>query len=181
MTEPTNKKIRLAAIAVIVLVIAAVVFVSFKMLPTESQPTLSAEHFPTELVGMPAVHQVVTGEEAIQQLGELHGKDINKIVNGYIAMYEQGDRQITLWISQSATEEDANELFGIMDAKMPSSKVFTNYETVELNGNTYKYVSGIGMDNYYFVHGNDNYWVAIKDPDSMSVLEKVVETFIGGH
>ncbi|MHB1420318.1 MAG: hypothetical protein ACYCX4_12160, partial [Bacillota bacterium] len=142
---------------------------------------ISAENFPTELAGLPAVHPVVTGPEAIQQLSELHGKDIGKVVNGYIAMYEQGDRQITLWISVSATEADADELLQIMNAKMPTTNVFTNQKTIEMNGKTYNYVSGMGMDNYYFAQGSRNYWVATNDPDSMGILEKVVETFIGGH
>ncbi|GAW93744.1 hypothetical protein [Calderihabitans maritimus] len=155
---------------VVIGAIVAVYSVSSKKLPE-----LNEDSFPQALAGMPLVH-LVTGEQAIAQISKLHGTNI-PIENGYIAMYRSEDRQAVLWISESATSEEAEELLKIMDEKMPGSSAFSNYTVKVIDGKTYYYVTGIGMHNYYYLKGNRVYWLGTNVEPAEDILKEAVKLF----
>ncbi|WP_366923594.1 hypothetical protein MFMK1_000497 [Metallumcola ferriviriculae] len=158
-----------------VLVVALVV--SWNLTKSEALPTLNAEEFPAELAGMPRV-ELSVGPDAVKNISGLHGTDI-EIVEGLVAIYSTAkeDRQMIVWVSESRNKQEATKLLTIMDNMMPNSSAFSNYQVKILNGRTYYYVTGIGMDNYYYQKGKRLYWVAIKDKDPETVLLNIVDRF----
>jgi hypothetical protein len=63
-----------------------------------------------------------------------------------------------------------------MDDKMPSSKVFRNLMRMKTDGLDVAYVTGMGMDNYYFLDGKGNYWLAATGKDTVLLLKKLTKT-----
>ena len=138
-------------------------------------PGLTEEEFPKELAELPLAH-IITGDEAKTQISQLHGTDI-EITEGLVAMFgAPGDnRQMMMWISESATKEDATKLLDIMNEKMLSNKVFSNFQEKDLDGLTYYYVSGIGLDNYYYQKDKRLYWIGINDSNSEAILQQIID------
>lgn len=128
---------------------------------------------PEKIASLPKT-QVVSGIEAIKQISRLHGKPI-VITQGYIAQYAAEGREITLWVSVSPSNQEGEELFRVMDEKMPNSKVFTNREVVKVKNKDVIKVLGMGQKHYYWVNGKYNYWVAINGMDAAPVLEEVMK------
>lgn len=119
---------------------------------------------------------VKTGKEADKDIFRLHGKEID-FENSYVAEYfcQNGSTAI-IWASFSKTVDEAEVLFKQMDDKMPASRVFTNRMEMKSGGYDIIYVAGMGMDNYYFVDGKANYWIAAKGKDTVRILKKFTET-----
>jgi hypothetical protein len=127
-----------------------------------------------ELEGCRTVYEK-TGKQADAEIYRLHGRKIG-FESSYIAEYACGDTSAVLWVSFSETKNKAEDLFREMDEKMPSSKTFTGYRKFRQNGETVSYVSGMGMDNYYFLRKKGNYWLAAQGKGSADVLEKLIQT-----
>ncbi|MBO8168597.1 MAG: hypothetical protein H0Z35_05320 [Thermoanaerobacteraceae bacterium] len=165
-----NKKVLLVAV---ILVVALGSWLLFGQ--AEDLPSLSEEEFPKELAGMSLI-KLVTGEEAKRNISQLHGVEI-EVDKGLIAMFgaENGSRHMVIWVTESSNKAEATKLLQIMDEKMPDSKAFSNYQVKLLNGHTYYYVSGIGLDNYYYQKGRRLYWVGIKDKDPEQTLLSIVD------
>lgn len=118
-----------------------------------------------------------TGEEAISNISRLHGTGID-IVDAYIAEYANpaGDAFV-LWVSESRDEEEATMLFDVMDEKMPNSPMFQNRAEVTFAGQRVIYVTGAGMENYYWATGLINYWVGIHQGDDEQIMNLVIDNF----
>lgn len=134
--------------------------------------SLGTMDIPDSLGGVPR-SQYVNGPEAIQQISGMHGKGI-VISEGFIAMYEQAGKSLTLWVAVSPSEEAAREIFAKMDEKMPSSKVFTNRQEVTVKGQRVIKVMGMGQEHYYWLKGDNNYWVAVGGTNPVAVVEEVM-------
>lgn len=117
-----------------------------------------------------------TGKDADRDIFRLHGKEID-FEKSYVAEYFcQNGSTAVIWASFSKTIDEAAELFKQMDDKMPASKAFTNRMTMKSDGYDVVYVTGMGMDNYYFVDGKANYWIAAKGKDTLQIVKKLTES-----
>jgi hypothetical protein len=123
-----------------------------------------------DLVGLEA------GQEAVDNISRLHGTKID-IIDGLVARYTGGNSDFILWVSESRDDEEARYLFEIMDEKMPSSPMFKNRTEIDIAGRTVIYVTGAGMENYYWVEGTKNYWVGIYAGDALELVSLVMENF----
>ncbi|MBS4025567.1 MAG: hypothetical protein KGZ96_07825 [Clostridia bacterium] len=117
-----------------------------------------------------------TGPEALDNINRLHGTKID-IIDGYVAQYANENSSFVLWMSESRDDKEARYLFDIMDEKMPNSPMFKNRTELDFEGRSLIYVTGAGMENYYWVEGRKNYWVGIFTGDEMEILQLVVENF----
>ncbi|MDW7674728.1 MAG: hypothetical protein SCK28_09350 [Bacillota bacterium] len=170
-----NKKI-VGVIAVVAL-LSVGFFVSqyLKEDNTASSGTLSLQaSIPTQVDGF-RLDSVITGDEAIQNISRLHGTDI-EIVDGLVAEYASSDSHFVVWISQSSDEQEAKYLLDIMDEKIPASPVFTNRQEFVIGDTTYYYVTGAGMENYYWYKGTKVYWVGITSGNDMEILRTVINS-----
>ena len=130
--------------------------------------------------GVPALEgcevvSVKTGKDSAKDIARLHGKEI-EFQSSYVAEYKCGDDQAVIWASFSKTKDEAEELFKQMDDKMPSSKVFRSLMRMKTDGLDVAYVTGMGMDNYYFLDGKGNYWLAATGKDTVLILKKLTKT-----
>ncbi|HEX3032099.1 MAG TPA: hypothetical protein VHS59_07640 [Bacillota bacterium] len=135
--------------------------------PPGTGPTSAADQqppLPEQISGLPLT-ALVSGPEAVSDISRMHGKGI-AVVEGYIARYTGGDREITLWVSVSASEAEAAALFRVMDAKMPASRVFTQRKVIKLDNKEVISVQGMGLSHFYWLQGKYNYWLATNDPAS---------------
>ncbi len=158
-------------IALSVVVLAFLAWTMF-LAPAPLVGEKGAVAVPETLGGVPRT-QLVTGPEAIQQIGGMHGKGI-VISEGYIAIYEGGGKSLTLWVSVSPSGESGKSLFEKMDAKMPQSKMFTNRQELTVKGQSVIKVLGMGQEHYYWLKGEKNYWVAVGGTDAIPVVEEVM-------
>lgn len=173
-------------IVVAILALVLVAIVSVNLLPTEHSelPTGGEQqgqgislyaNVPHKLGDFDLI-SLQTGADAVSNISRLHGTGID-IVDGLVAEYATDENSFVLWISDSRDDEEAQYLFDIMDEKMPESPMFLNRTELELNGNTYIYVTGAGMENYYWVDGIRNYWVGVYAGDDMEIVQLVVDNF----
>lgn len=133
----------------------------------------SEKLFPSQLAQMKRV-EIISGEEALNSVSMLHGKDI-PIKQAYVANYQgQGNEQMTIWYSETNNPQDAQSLFQSMDKKMPNTNAFKDYKTVTLDNRDYKFVTGMGQDHYYWLKDNRVLWLAVQGRDSLSILKEVI-------
>ncbi|MGE4267314.1 MAG: hypothetical protein AB7F25_07755 [Deferribacterales bacterium] len=111
-----------------------------------------------------------SGRTAITEISYLHRKQIDA-KDAYSAEYKCADGSVYVWASFSENKLKAQQLYKDMDVSMPQSKVFSNMKKMNINGISVTQVQGMGMDNYYFMKDTGNYWVAVKDADSMKYLK----------
>lgn len=130
------------------------------------------QNVPKKIASIPLA-EAISGQEAIQQIAMMHGKDIS-LDEGYIAKYISGGTEVTLWISISPSREEGEELFRLMDEKMPASKVFKNRQEIVVRSKKVIKVDGMGQEHYYWVSGKYNYWVAVAGTDGKTVVEDLM-------
>lgn len=117
---------------------------------------------PEELAGLRLAGPALTGDAAVAEISELHGASIS-VVDGFIAMYGNGSLTAMLWVSRSASADEAGRLLALMDAKMPASAAFTNRTEKTIGGTPVYFVQGQGMDNYYWQQGDLVVWLGLKN------------------
>lgn len=125
------------------------------------------------------LREVVSGPQAIAMISRLHGTDIS-IKQGYIAVYGEGKNQINIWLSESGTKKEAEELFKIMDVKIKAASAspkapFTDRRVMTKEGKKVIAVKGMGMENYYYKSGTLVYWIAAGGVDPVKALEETLE------
>ncbi|RJQ38208.1 MAG: hypothetical protein C4550_07005 [Nitrospiraceae bacterium] len=127
---------------------------------------------PEKIASLPRT-EFISGPEAIQQIAMMHGKNIS-LDEGHIAKYKSGGTEVTIWISVSPSREEGEELFRLMDEKMPASKVFKNRQEVEIRSRKVVKVDGMGQEHYYWVSGKYNYWVAVAGTDGKTIVDDLM-------
>ncbi len=189
----SGKYVKLAGIAlVLVLALTAALFLNTDRTsdngypPAEGEKTASEEiDFPEQLGGM-SLEQTVSGPQAIEMISQLHGTGIS-IRQGYITSYAGSQGKIMIWVSESNTPEEAEELFDIMDRKIIEANSaggsasggppFTDRRTMTRDGIDVVAVKGMGMENYYYRIGSLVFWIAVPGPDPVQILEEAIDKF----
>lgn len=134
--------------------------------------------FPETIQGL-TLKEVVSGPQAMAMISRLHGTDI-QIKQGYIAVYGEDPNQITMWVSESETRKEAEELFKIMDVKIKAASAspkapFTDRRVLTKAGKKVIAVKGMGMENYYYKSGTLVYWIAAGGVDPDKALEETIK------
>ncbi len=165
-----KRKVIYTLFALVCLVAIALAGWRFGVFNTASNS--SNQLVPEQLGGLPRT-AMLSGTEAITEISQLHGKEI-ALAEGYIAKYAAVDREITLWLSLSGTEQEGATLFRDMDVKIPASKVFSNRQVIKVKDVDVISVQGMGQNHYYWLQGKYNYWIATNAPEPSSILEEVI-------
>ncbi|GAB4256490.1 MAG: hypothetical protein Kow00129_16990 [Thermoleophilia bacterium] len=135
----------------------------------ESGPPL-----PDALAGL-TLEQLVSGQEAIVQTERLHGKGLGQgLDQAWIGAYGSG--QITVWVSRSHREADAEELLVRMTESIESSDTpFTGLEALEYPAGTVYGLDGMGQRHFYFRIGPDLFWVAAPPASAEEALDGLLQ------
>lgn len=164
----------------LVIVVLALIWFSFgqNVLSPENQDGIPQRLGELELVSS------VSGEQAIQQLGQLHGTGI-ELVDAYIAGYSRDGKEATIWIGETATSDNAVELLdrmvkGIADG----NSTFGNLRRITVTQNYHSHevfqVDGAGGRHFFFISrelGTRLVWLTVQADDAMSILEETINTF----
>jgi len=123
---------------------------------SKSDPT---EHMPERLAGLDLT-RLITGEQAMDSISELHGKTID-LDAGAIGHYGQGRPPITVWISRAPTPEGSKEQTVLMlDMMLAGRGPFENGQALEMDGVEVYVFDGMGQKHYVFYQGDLAYWIA---------------------
>lgn len=151
-------------------IIILMIFILFIVVAGCSQKEFNEKSF-VEKIGEFEKDKIVTGDEALSSISQLHGKDI-RIDKGYIAQYLNKNKEpVIIWLSISPSNKDAQELFQSMDSKISNTGAFTNRQEKDIKGIKTIYVYGMNMDNYYYVVDKRVFWFAIPGNNTVKDLE----------
>lgn len=117
---------------------------------------------------------VLTGQEAIEDMSMLHGKDVG-LVGGWVGHYQA--RGI-VFVGEIADEKGAARLLDAMVARISAgNRVFTNLRSTEIDGQRLHSVTGQGQKHYFYQKGNKVIWLSLptsKPEDFLSEALQVV-------
>jgi hypothetical protein len=104
---------------------------------------------------------LVTGQDAIKAINELHGRSIN-VVRGFIAHYEGVHDKAVIWVSEATSQELAQEQIAVMIQKMKTNRrsPFSHYRTLDIRGLRVIAFDGMGQVHYVFRDNKWAYWIS---------------------
>ncbi|NOZ00187.1 MAG: hypothetical protein GXP40_13460 [Chloroflexi bacterium] len=141
---------------------------------TELPVGLSAEDVPKRMAGVPLA-QVVTGNEAIVSINQLHGKDF-PLADGAVAVY--GSQQAVLWVSVSGSARDAEALLAQMtDGIAAGRSPFTSTGVHDADGRAVYGLTGLGQRHFYFQSGRLVVWLSADEEIAEQALEEALKFY----
>ena len=106
-----------------------------------------------------ALAQVITGQNAVESIQQLHGKDF-RLVDGVVATY--GDQNATLWVSDAGSVSAAADLTELMKTRIAEgNSPFVMFGDFDLDGFTVYALEGIGQAHYYWQVNELVLWLAV--------------------
>ncbi len=129
---------------------------------------------PHEIAGL-EVTRTVTGNEALSQMSELHGKDVG-LSGGFIAYYGAGSRQGVIWLGETQNVGQAQRLNEAMTARIKAGNAyFTNLQTQIIESETvFSVVDTNKQKHYYFQVQNMVVWVAAPPNNEENFVRGVI-------
>ncbi|HZK49569.1 MAG TPA: hypothetical protein VFD74_08215 [Thermoleophilia bacterium] len=111
----------------------------------------------------------VTGEAALVQVEQLHGKSLGDgITAAWVGQYGGeggGQPHATIWVSRCPSIDSAQELFRRMTDRISAGgSPFTGLRPIEGQAVEGYALDGMGQTHYYFLIEKDLYWLAV-DPE----------------
>ncbi len=125
-----------------------------------------------------------TGAEALAQVSQLHGTEI-EMASAYIADYTGVNERVTVWVGTANGSEAATSLLermvsGISDG----NQSFSNLKRIVINqgyhGHEIYQVSGPGGEHFFYISKKANQrvvWLTIAAPDALAIVEQALNTF----
>ncbi len=153
-TKPVKAGRLLILLAPVLFALALGVSVASGLWSAASQQEVTPA--PREIAGY-HLDQSMSGPEAIAEISELHGKDID-IADGWVAHYQGGG---TIWAARAGSEQQAAKLLermvqGIGDGNSP----FQGLQEINFGGvPTYTVTDG-RQQHFFYQKGDQVVWVA---------------------
>ncbi|TAK34055.1 MAG: hypothetical protein EPO21_10885 [Chloroflexota bacterium] len=150
----TERRVLLMVIATELIVVVAMLgaFVAWPRIA----PGSIAGSAPQQIAGR-TVSGVVTGDQAIAQLRQMHGKGVG-IQGGWIAHYDGG---ATIWYGTTSSEAEARALIESMTNRISQGNpTFQDLQTLTIQGTTIYTVTGQGQRHFYYYKGPVTVWIA---------------------
>ena len=133
-----------------------------------------AKNVPEILANLPMV-RIVTGQEAINLIHQLHGNDFS-LKDGTVATY--GNQNATLWVSDAGSVSAASKLTELMSDRISAgNSPFSVLGDFELDGQTVHALDGMGQAHYYWQAGNMVIWLAVDVPVAQQAVIECVEFY----
>lgn len=141
---------------------------------------------PSEQLGVPerlgALELIgsIDGPEALAQITELHGIDI-ELVSAYIADYAYGNERATVWVSVTESSAAGAELtrrmfLAIEDGGSP----FSNPRRLSIAVREVFQVDGPGGEHFFYnpvESGEDVVWLSVEAVDALAIMEEALRIF----
>jgi hypothetical protein len=135
----------------------------------------SGDPFNPHIEGLELV-EWVSGDEAIKAINKLHGMPID-VVTAFIAKYKGPDEKATIWVSEAASEELAEEQILVMIQKMKDNKrsPFSHYRDLHIRGSKVIAFDGMRQTHYVFRDNKWVYWISADAERVDKILQHVCE------
>jgi hypothetical protein len=120
-----------------------------------------APMFPETIGGLTLV-ELLEGDAAIQDIGDLHGKAI-LLEDAVVATYAGGPgRPDQVWISRAASVEENQQQMQVMVEKMLAAQdsPFRDYRSRETSCCMVHEFTGMGQVHYTFAHQDLSWWIS---------------------
>jgi len=129
---------------------------------------------PEIVAGLPLVH-VITGQEAIDSIHQLHGKEF-PIESGAVAIY--GNQNAVLWVSDAGSVSAAAGLIELMTGRIAEgNSPFAALGDLDFDGNTVYALDGMGQAHYYWQAGKLVLWLAADVSVAQLAITECVEFY----
>ena len=122
-------------------------------------PGMSAPgpEIPRSLGGMSLSGDVMMGEAAVNEMRQLHGRDVG-MVGGWVAHYQ---RNATVYVGEISDEESAVKLLEAMVSRIGAGNaVFKDLQRARFEGQELYSVFGLGQNHYFYQKGSKVIWLA---------------------
>ena len=130
-----------------------------------------------ERLGVLELAELVEGDEAVAQVGQLHGIDVG-LTGAYIARYASGGQRSTVWVGETENDPAAVELTDRMvQAIGRGNSPFSNIQRLSIAGHEVYQVDGPGGVHFLYYSGTKVVWLSIEAGDPVSIVEEAVEVF----
>lgn len=123
------------------------------------------------LLGNQKLTRAVTGQEAQNQIGQLHARAFT-FNDAYIAYYKDTGQESTAWVAVVGESSQAQQLLKAMvDRIGQGDPTFTNLQKEKVEGKEVYSADGTGQKHYFFARGNRVIWLATSLGGAPSVLQ----------
>jgi hypothetical protein len=138
-----------------------------------SNPTVVT--LPKTIAGI-HITEAVSGQEAIDQVAQLHGKGF-PLTSGGVGTYD-GRNDLTIWVAGTISRTSASELVSAMASKIAeSSTPFQPTGDSNHEGQTVYELVGMGQRHFYFQAGSLVIWLAADPPLADQAITDVLEFY----
>ncbi|MHB1006013.1 MAG: hypothetical protein ACYC3S_10270 [Chloroflexota bacterium] len=118
--------------------------------------------------------EAAQGQDAIAQMTELHGKDV-ELSDGYVAHYKGAGREAMLYVGQAQSVSAADVLTERMRERIAGgSSPFKGLTRQALEGRAVYKVTGLGGEHYFFSVGDKAVWLSVAGGKAESVLRSAM-------
>ena len=129
---------------------------------------------PQTIAGI-SLAQVITGQQAIDSIHQLHGKDF-PLVDGAVAVY--GEQNVILWVSDAGSQTAAADQTELMKVRIAEGRSpFVDQGTFEQNGFLIYALDGLGQAHYYWQSGSLVLWLAADYEIAPGALQETVRFY----
>ncbi|MBI2860220.1 MAG: hypothetical protein HYX91_01780 [Chloroflexi bacterium] len=180
--SPREKKRQRSAMVQVLLIVAFLALVWFSFGRNVLAP-LDRSGAPDRLDSLRLVSSVA-GEEALAQVGRLHGADLG-LVDAYIASYSGGNGNATVWVGRAASSDMAAQLLDMMVKGIADgNESFGNMRRLDVAQGYHSHevfqVEGAGGKHFFFISkGSPDsvVWVSVETEDAMPILQQSINAF----
>lgn len=130
---------------------------------------------PAEALGSLRLMHALRGNEALQAINRLHGKELAS-AEGYVAHYEKNGLVAMLYVSRPARSSMSAAQIEKMAAGIRTGKTpFSHLKARERKGTTVYSAIGQGQIHYFYRRGADVIWIAADPPVAKEALEQFLQ------
>lgn len=142
-----------AAPMVFALAVAVSVFLGLSSIASEHEEGPA----PAALAGY-QLDGVMVGPDALAEINQLHGKEIEDVFDGWVGHYEENG---TVWVAAATTEDRAKQLLDDMvEGIQKGGSPFTGLKQREYEGQVFFSVSDGKQMHFFYQSGTKVVWLA---------------------
>ncbi|MCL5962641.1 MAG: hypothetical protein M1358_25575, partial [Chloroflexi bacterium] len=109
-------------------------------------------------LGAVTLLNAVTGQDALNNLSELHGKGVG-ITGGWVGHYQA---RATVWVGEATDEKGAVQLLDAMVSRISAGNAtFRDLRSAIVATQQVYSVTGLGQNHYFYQKGNKVIWLAL--------------------
>jgi hypothetical protein len=165
---------RIISIALITLGIVLTMGALSVLFWNSSQGSAFNVELPNQIAGV-LLTESQEGEDAIAVITNLHGQKF-PVDDGAVGIY--GNRAITVWIADTATEPVPRQMTDAMQQKIAEgNSPFTPIEEIQAGNRTVYALKGMGQRHYYFQSQNLVIWLAVDPAIADEALQQILEVY----